>query len=186
MTLFWPHRHHRTIHEVPLQELWDHGIRGILLDIDNTLATHTVYEVAPEARDWVDEAKAMGFKVALYSNAMSARTRKMAEVLEVAAAPRGYKPLNFGLAGALRLLGLPRHQVALVGDQLFTDVLGGKLGGLTTVLIEPLSRKEWLHTRWFRKLENAFGRRDVGKMNVLHRPTLSDPTGDPPPDPNQL
>lgn len=169
MTLFWPHRHHRTILEVPLAELWDHGIRGILLDIDNTLATHKVFEVAPEVQAWVDEAKAMGFKVALYSNAMSARTRKMAEVIDVPAAPRGYKPLNIGLRGALEILGLPKSQVALVGDQLFTDILGGKLGGLTTVLIEPISQKEWLHTRMFRKLEQAFGRRAVGVMKVLHK-----------------
>jgi len=169
MTLFRPHRHHQTLADVPLETLWQRGIRGLLLDLDNTLAHHHAYEFAPEAHAWIDHAKDMGFVVLLYSNAMLARSRRAAELLGIDTAPRAYKPVNFGLKPALRRMKLPANQVALIGDQLFTDVLAGKFGGLTTILIEPLSTKEWIHTRMFRRLEYMLGRRAVGEMDVLHR-----------------
>lgn len=169
MILFRPHRHHQALADVPLDALWRRGIRGLLLDLDNTLAHHHAYEVAPEARAWIERAKSMGFQVFLYSNALLVRSKKAAGLLGIETAPRAYKPVNFGLRAALRRMNLEPCEVALIGDQLFTDVLAGKLGGLTTILIEPLSRKEWIHTRFFRRLEYWMGRRDVGKMEVLHR-----------------
>lgn len=168
MTLFRPHQHYADLAAIPLADLWQRGLRGLLLDLDNTLAHHDVYDIAPDALEWIARAKASGFRLALYSNAVTARITRMAQQLDLPPTPRAYKPVNFGLPGTLRVLGLPAAQVALIGDQLFTDVLAGKLGGLTTILIEPLSRREWAHTRGFRRLEYLCGRREPGAMAVLH------------------
>jgi len=167
MTLFQPHYHCDALEAVPLDRLWSQGLRGLLLDLDNTLAHHDQYELTPAARQWLQDAKARGFRIALYSNAQQYRIGRMAALLELPETPRAYKPLNIGLRGNLRTLGLPASQVALCGDQLFTDLLAAKWGGMTAILIEPLSRREWAHTRGFRRLEYALGRREVGAMPTL-------------------
>lgn len=169
MTLFQPHYHCDALDAVPLDHLWQQGLRGLLLDLDNTLAHHDQYDLTPAARQWLQDAKSHGFRIALYSNAQQSRIRRMAALLELPETPRAYKPLNIGLRGNLRTLGIPASQVALCGDQLFTDLLAAKWGGMTAVLIEPLSRREWAHTRGFRRLEYALGRREVGAMPTLAR-----------------
>lgn len=181
MTLFQPHYHCDALEAVPLDHLWQQGLRGLLLDLDNTLAHHDQYDLTPAARQWLQDAKDCGFRIALYSNAQQNRIRRMATLLELPETPRAYKPLNIGLRGNLRTLGLPATQVALCGDQLFTDLLAAKWGGMTAILIEPLSRREWAHTRGFRRLEYALGRREVGAMPTL----ASDPAPAEPADPKK-
>lgn len=170
MSLFTPHLHYDALHEVPLGLVWSRGVRGLLLDIDNSLAHHDLYDITPETLAWIADACAVGFRFGLYSNAVQPRIRKMAGLLGFPETPRAYKPLNIGLGGATKALGLPPHELALCGDQLFTDILAAKWGGMTAILIEPLSRREWAHTRGFRRLEYVFGRRGVGLMPTLYGP----------------
>lgn len=170
MSLFVPHFHYDALHEVPLGDLWNRGLRGLLLDLDNTLAHHDRYDLDPATTRWIENARTVGFRIGLFSNAQQFRIRKMAALLDIPETPRAYKPLNIGLPGTLQRLNLDAGQVALCGDQLFTDVLSAKWGGMTAILIEPLSRREWAHTRGFRRLEYLLGRRDVGLMRTLFGP----------------
>ena len=152
--MFGPDRFAPRLHQIPLAELQALGISGLIVDLDNTLLGFGQTELAAEHVEWVQEARERGFAIVMVSNNFSDRVGAIARHLGVACVPNALKPLPFGFLRALRELGLPRKAVAVVGDQLFTDVLGAKLcGGLYTILTEPIENKDFPITRFFRLCE---------------------------------
>lgn len=156
-----PDRFAPRLHDVPLDDLLAAGIRGLIVDLDNTLLGFRETDLCDEHLAWVEEAHARGMRIVMLSNNFSERVNAVAARIAVACIPNALKPLPFGFMRALRALGLPRHAVAVVGDQLFTDVLGGKLCGLHTILTEPIEAKDFPITRLFRFFERMMlrGRR---------------------------
>lgn len=135
---------------------WLHarGLKGLLLDLDNTLIPYGYEGPAPEPlRAWLDELKRSGIAACLVTNAKPGRTRRWARKLGLPGIALVGKPLPFGFVWGMKQLGLKRSELAVVGDQIFTDVLGGNLLGLTTILVAPLSDRGLPHTRWVRTLE---------------------------------
>ena len=141
------------LHDVPHEELEAAGIRGLIIDLDNTLLGFRETELAQEHLEWVAQAHERGFRMAMLSNNFSQRVNSLAAQLQVPCFPNALKPLPFGFLRAKRCLNLRRHQIAVVGDQLFTDVLGGKLCGLYTILTEPIELKDFPITQFFRFFE---------------------------------
>lgn len=150
-----PDRFAPRLHDVPHEELEAAGIRGLIIDLDNTLLGFRETELAREHVDWVAQALERGFRIAMVSNNFSERVKSLAAQLNVVCFPNALKPLPFGFLRAKRCLQLRRREIAVVGDQLFTDVLGAKLsGGLYTILTEPIEAKDFPVTMFFRFLEN--------------------------------
>ena len=157
-----PDRFATRLHEIPLEELWALGLRGLIVDLDNTIVGFHASELAAEHLAWVDEAHQRGFKIVMVSNNFSGRVSAIAAQLKVECIPNALKPLPFGFLRALKRLGMRRREVAVVGDQLFTDVLGAKIcGGLYTILTEPIETKDFPITMMFRFFERLMlsGRR---------------------------
>ena len=149
-----PDRFAPRLHEISLTELTQAGIRGLIVDLDNTLLGFRETELAAEHLAWVEEAHDRGFAMVMVSNNFSERVRGIAQQLHIECIPNALKPLPFGFWRAMRHLNLPRKQIAVVGDQLFTDVLGAKLsGGLYTILTEPIETKDFPITMMFRFFE---------------------------------
>ena len=159
--MFGPDRFAPRLHDVRHEELEANGIRGLIVDLDNTLLGFRQTELAQEHIDWVERAHERGFRVVMLSNNFSERVRSLAAQLNVACFPNALKPLPFGFLRAQRCLQLRRREIAVVGDQLFTDVLGGKLCGLYTILTEPIETKDFPVTQLFRFFERLMlrGRR---------------------------
>lgn len=129
------------------------GLKGVILDLDNTVVPYKFRgEPSAELVAWVEGLKRAGVKLFLVSNARRKRLAYWSEKLGVAGTGLAFKPW-FGFKKGLRRLGLSPREVVVVGDQLFTDVLGGNLAGLHTVLVPPLSRRELGYTRLVRRLE---------------------------------
>jgi uncharacterized protein len=156
-----PDRFAPRLHDVAHEELEAAGIRGLIVDLDNTLLGFRETELAKEHLDWVARARERGFRIVMLSNNFSERVNTLAARLNVECFPNALKPLPFGFLKAKRCLRLRRRQIAVVGDQLFTDVLGGKLCGLYTILTEPIEAKDFPVTRFFRFFEGLLlrGRR---------------------------
>ncbi len=151
--MFGPNRFAPRLHDVPHEELEAEGIRGLIVDLDNTLLGFRETELAQEHLEWVARAHDRGFRIVMLSNNYRARVSAIAAQLNVACIPNALKPLPFGFLRAVRGLGLRRREIAVVGDQLFTDVLGGKLCGLYTILTEPIEAKDLALTGFFRFFE---------------------------------
>jgi HAD superfamily phosphatase (TIGR01668 family) len=159
--MFGPNRFAPRLHDVPHEELEAAGIRGLIVDLDNTLLGFRETELGDEHISWVARAHDRGFRIVMLSNNQSGRVNLLAAQLQVECIPNALKPLPFGFLRAKRRLGMRRHEIAVVGDQLFTDVLGGKLCGLYTILTEPIEGKDFPVTRFFRFFERLMlrGRR---------------------------
>jgi HAD superfamily phosphatase (TIGR01668 family) len=145
-------------------ELRARGIEGIILDLDNTIVDWNRNEVREEVRQWVQRTKAAGLRLCIVSNARSrSRVAGIADEIGCAwLAPAG-KPSRRGLRRAMEIMGTDRQATALAGDQIFTDVAGGNRAGLFTILVRPLSGRDFAGTRIMRVLERFVLRRLRGR-----------------------
>ncbi|WP_034386559.1 YqeG family HAD IIIA-type phosphatase [Deinococcus sp. YIM 77859] len=143
------------VHDITPEFLAARGLRGLLLDLDNTLIPYGSYEERADVMHWAAELRRAGIRLYLLSNATSRRARFWIEKLGFEGIGMAGKPNPRAFRRALSQLGLPPQQVGMVGDQLFTDVLGGNLAGMHTILVRPLAVNALPHTRAARRLERA-------------------------------
>lgn len=129
------------------------GLKAVLLDLDNTLVPYGDRGEPPTPLlEWLSQLKGAGLQAFLVSNAKRSRVRYWSECLGLPGLGLAAKPW-LGFRRALRRWNLKPAQVAVVGDQLFTDILGGNLIGAHTVLVAPISKRELGYTRLVRRLE---------------------------------
>ncbi len=150
---FAPNEYLASAIEVDLQALKARGIEGLIVDLDNTLVPRYEDEPSEELKGWLQEVARAGLRVCIVSNNWTSRVAAIASELGVSIVKGAGKPLAKAFRQGMRILGTRPAETAVIGDQLFTDVLGGNRLGLYTVLVVPLSDKEMLHTRVLRKLE---------------------------------
>jgi uncharacterized protein len=129
------------------------GIEGVLLDLDDTIVASDAALPTSEVEAWLRDLLRSGIKVVILSNGERGRVRDLSQRLGVSAFALVGKPLWFAFRRGLRALGTPRHATAMVGDQLFTDVFGANVAGLTSILVRPLTPGKLPHTRLARRLE---------------------------------
>jgi uncharacterized protein len=158
IALLTPHHRLDSVGQITPEWLHGLGVRGLLVDLDCTLVDDRASECTGAAVAWVGRMRAAGVPLCIVSNSGRERVAPLAghPDLRLPFVCRARKPLTGGLHAALRRLELPACAVAVVGDQLFTDVLGGRLLGARTILVRPTTREvrdeKWA-TRWKRPLE---------------------------------
>jgi len=145
----------RGVNDIDLDALRSRGIDTLLVDLDNTLLPRDSGEIPDDSRRWIATLAEQGFKVCLVSNNWHRRVALVAEELEVELVAKAVKPLPFAFLIALSRMGSRRSEAAIVGDQLFTDVAGGKILGIATVMVLPLSESDLPHTLALRRLERV-------------------------------
>ncbi|MCX7843280.1 MAG: YqeG family HAD IIIA-type phosphatase [Clostridia bacterium] len=142
------------VQDIDLDFLRKHNIKGLILDIDNTLVPHGL-EADDNAVAWMERVQAEGFKVCIVSNASKKRVIKFNERLRVAAIHRASKPGTRAFLKALEIMGLMPGEAAVVGDQIFTDIYGGNRLNLLTILVKPIDKKEFFIVRLKRIFEKG-------------------------------
>jgi len=156
-----------AIWEVDLASLRAAGIRGLILDLDNTLVDWNRDEIGPQVRWWLEAARGIGMKATLVSNAIrGSRVQRIGAELGLSVVTWGLKPLPWGLRRAMALMRTGPAETCAIGDQVFTDMLGANLVGIRTVLLTPLSRRESPHTRLIRLIERPLRRRWARRRGV--------------------
>lgn len=148
-----PDFYYHRVQDIDLDLLRARGIGTLLVDLDNTLLPRDASEITSELRAWASGLAEAGFKVCLVSNNWHSHVFGVADELGFEIAPKALKPLPFGFLKGLRKTGSSRSAAAVVGDQMFTDVLGGKWLGIATILVVPLSKTDLPHTLLLRKIE---------------------------------
>ncbi|TDA67723.1 MAG: YqeG family HAD IIIA-type phosphatase [Clostridia bacterium] len=144
-----------SLARVPVGVLVDRGIKGLVVDLDNTVTLWNDDYLAPEVLEWFSTVSRAGLKACLTSNNSPERGRRVVERLALPAVFNCGKPRRRGLRQALEVLGMTPRETALIGDQIFTDVLGGNRLGLYTILVRPISPYEFIGTRFMRRLERV-------------------------------
>lgn len=151
--LLTPDLYYRSVLSIDFDELRARGVRALLLDLDNTLLPRDTGVVAEEYSRWVAHAREQGFDVCIVSNNWHAHVEHIAAELGCGISAKALKPLPHAFRRAMAGLKVEAREVAVIGDQVFTDVLGGNMLGATTVLVEPLSRTDLPHTLLLRLIE---------------------------------
>lgn len=152
-TLLRPDDYLTDVRALDLDALAAAGVRALLVDIDNTLLPRGEAEVPAQYAAWLGTAAAAGFGICFVSNSWREIVRQRAQELGYPLVAKALKPLPFGFRAGARHLGVRPGQCAVVGDQIFTDILGGNLAGARTVLVLPLSHVDLPHTLLLRRLE---------------------------------
>ncbi len=150
----FPDEYFDSTFEIDYRAYYDKGFRGIVFDIDNTLAEHDApIESNVRAIELVARLKEIGFKIMLLSNNDAARVTPFAKALDVPFVAKGGKPLARGYLEAGRLMGVePEHTLA-IGDQIFTDVWGGNRAGMHTIMVGRIASHEEFQIHIKRVLE---------------------------------
>ncbi len=135
------------VQDLDVEALWAQGFRGLVFDLDNTLVSWRRWTFNPAVKAWLERAQAVGFHVCILSNCVfGRRVARFARMYGIPAIPKAKKPQKKWFQQALDLLGTTAQQTIVVGDQVFTDVLGGNRMGLFTVLVLPVDRREFYVT----------------------------------------
>ena len=113
------------------------GIRALVLDIDNTLTADRSQELPEEVAGWLEAMRRAGVKLTIVSNGAEKRVRPFAEKLGLAYLYRSAKPLPFALGVARSRMQVKRREMAMVGDQIFTDRLAAGLYGIPCLYTMP-------------------------------------------------
>lgn len=128
---------------------------ALLIDVDNTVSPHHSPDVIPGMREWLTSLPPAGFSARLVSNNWHRDLDDRAAALGIPVVGKAKKPLTGGFKRAAAELGVSAAQCAVIGDQIFTDILGGNLFGATTVLVVPITPADMPHTRILRRLERV-------------------------------
>lgn len=142
--------------EITPEFLAEKKIKGLILDLDNTLTTHN-NPIPPESSlEWLDKMKAAGIKLMIVSNNHEPRVTPFAKQLGLDFVCEGAKPLTIGYSKAIKRMGLDKRNIAAVGDQIFTDVLGSNLKGIRSIFVFPIEPETSLPFRFKRACEKPF------------------------------
>jgi uncharacterized protein len=149
-----------SLFAVSAKDLLDKGIKGLLLDIDNTLVANHEPDADGRVLSFVSAMQEAGIRLAILSNAASRRISLFNRPLGLPVVAGSFKPFRRGYRNGISLLGLDASEICMAGDQLFTDILGANRSGIRSLLVAPMHISEPWYVRLKRLAEKAFiGRR---------------------------
>ena len=135
----FPHGFYETVLDIRPEALTRRGITLLLADLDNTLVPYKVPSPTPELKQWRAELEAGGVQLFLLSNSRKpGRPQQFARELGIQVIGHAGKPKRGSFLRAMEQQGRTPEQTAIVGDQIFTDILGGNRSGITTLLVRPI------------------------------------------------
>jgi len=150
---FKPHIRLDRVTDITVGLLQKYKIDALILDVDNTLSTHHGEVLTDGLEDWLVYMKENGIKLTVLSNSKRKRVEPFAQKINLDFISLGLKPLPFGYIRAVNSLGTRRKNTAIVGDQIFTDIIGGNTVGVKTVLLTPIKPEDGWSFKLRRRLE---------------------------------
>ena len=134
--------------EVTPALLQQRGIKLLMLDFDNTIVPYTTSVPTPEMEAWLRAMAQGSVQLCVVSNSRRDRVKVFCEKYGLPCITHSHKPFPKGIRQCLAQYGMQPREAAIVGDQIFTDTLGGNCAGLTTVLVRPINNHNfWLKAR---------------------------------------
>lgn len=122
------------------------GIRLLMLDFDNTIVPYTTNTPTPAVQAWLEKMKQSGLTVCVVSNSKNRRVPDFCKQYGINCITHAKKPFSKGIRQCLDRFDIPACQAVLVGDQIYTDTLGGGCAGVRTILVNAIHN----HTVWLK------------------------------------
>lgn len=160
--------------DITVEFLKKNNIDAILLDVDNTVSPPSSKKIYDGVEEWLDGIKKSGIEVIICSNNFRKRVYPFAESVGLDCVAMSLKPLPFGFIRAEKKLSVKPKNALVIGDQIFTDILGAKLAGMKSALLVPQSPDKGKTIKLRRKLElpmrkKLYGEDYLSKYNLLER-----------------
>lgn len=162
----YPKAYLNSVKEIDIDFLKNNNIKGIILDVDNTLVNY-YKEIGKGIDLWVEKMKQSDIKLCILSNTNDVeKVQKVASKLNIPYFYFAKKPSKSGFLKAKRLFGLESYEIAVVGDQIFTDVIGANRCNMFSILVNPIDKKDIFMTRIKRPIEKKIVERYLKKRKV--------------------
>ena len=151
--MIYPKEYFNSVKDITIEFLKENNIKGLILDVDNTLIS--LDKKMPEGiSNWAKKLKEQGIKLCILSNSNKIeKVEAVAKIIEVPYIFFGKKPLKSGFIRAKEILKLQNENIAVVGDQIFTDIIGANRCNMFSILVKPIEEKDYLITKIKRPIE---------------------------------
>ena len=154
MEKYVPDIYQKSIYAINYDALLSRGIKCLLIDLDNTIAPITEKVPNEQVKELFAELKAKGFKIIIFSNNHKFRVRPFKDGLVVDCCAFARKPRPDKFLRVMDLYGYSVSEVAIIGDSIVDDIAGGNGVGITTILVNPIGKREFLFAKIRRWREN--------------------------------
>jgi len=168
MEKYVPDMYKKSIYDIDYKKLKKNGIKCILFDLDNTLVPYNIKEPTEKVIELFKKIKSLGLKIIIFSNSGKKRLKPFKEILEVDCCPHAFKPSPKKFIAIIEGYKYALDEVAIIGDQLLTDILGGNGVGITTILINPVSKRDHIFT-WFNRFREKGIIKKLSKKDIFYR-----------------
>lgn len=172
MKKFIPTYHAQNIYEVTVDFFDKIGIKNVLIDLDNTLASYRQHEADEKAIDYIQKLHDFGYNVVIVSNNRGPRVASFAKTAHVEFKAKMYKPLKVNFKALLKSKAFDRNETILIGDQLLTDVFVANRVGIRSMLVEKLVEEDQWTTRVNRFFERPLRKRLRRKKQLIDWRTI--------------
>ena len=153
MNYFFPDVYQKSIYTINYEKLKENGIKCLLIDLDNTCVPYTDRTPTKKLKKHFDKLLDIGFKVIIFSNSPKERLIPFKRILNVDCCPKAGKPRKTKFFKILKTYNYDLSEVAIIGDQLVTDIYGGNKVGIMTILVNPISNIDMPFTKIHRYIE---------------------------------
>lgn len=153
MESFVPDMYIKSVYDIDYESLKSRGIKCIIFDLDNTIAPVNIPVPDKEIKDLFADLHLLGFKVIILSNSNKARVEPFKEKLNVDSSYSSCKPLKKKYKKILNIYNFKDNEIACIGDQLLTDILGANRMGFLSILVNPISNIDFIGTKINRVFE---------------------------------
>ncbi len=150
---FVPDMYVQSIYRIDYEKLKNMGIKLVIFDLDNTISSVLDNEPSKEAILLMEHIKELGLRPILMSNSRKSRVEPFKNKLLIDSLAMSKKPTKYGYNKILSVYRRTCEEVACIGDQLVTDIYGANKMGMTSILVNPISKKDKTITLFNRFLE---------------------------------
>ena len=150
----YPKTYLNKVQDITIQFLIENKIKALILDVDNTLIDY-YKNLSDDVIEWSHSLQGQGIKMYILSNTnKKEKVEKVANSLEIPYKLFAKKPSKRGFMKIQKEIKIEPENIGVVGDQIFTDVIGGNRCNMFTILVDPVTPKDYWYTAWKRPIEN--------------------------------
>ena len=151
---FYPTYKFKKVENIPYSLIEQNKIKLIMLDMDNTIINFDEKKYSKELEEWSKRMRRNGIKLYILSNSIFKNlVKKVADELSMKYCSNAGKPMLRGFKKIMQIENIEKEHMLMIGDQIFTDVWGGNRFGIKTILVDPIDKKERIHTKIKRPFE---------------------------------
>ena len=166
--ILYPDAYFKKVEDITIEFLQKNRLKVLILYVDNTLIDYNK-NLSQDIVKWSHELQGQGIKMYILSNTnKKQKVEDVAKKLEIPYEYLAKKPFKNGFKKVEAKLNVKSKEIAVVGDQIFTDIIGGNRCKMFTILVDPVDEKDFWYTAWKRPIENKIKKKIVkGEKNVF-------------------